>query len=102
MLAIALPVYLPQAIHSPVWVLSASLALNSLLVIGCQTVVVRLLEPIRRTRALAMAAFIWCVSCCLFVLAFFVPDSLCSSFSCVVVLHPCFVTLYTDDKCVGS
>lgn len=85
MLAIALPVYLPQAIHAPAWVLGPALALNALLVISCQTLVVRFLEPHRRTRVLAMAALVWCLSCSLFVLALIIPHLLLVPYLLLVV-----------------
>jgi hypothetical protein len=96
MLAIALPVYLPQAVHAPAWVLGPALALNSLLVISCQTLVVRFLEPHRRTRALGVAALIWCLSCSLFVLAFVVPHFLLVPYLLLVVaFHTLASLVYT-------
>jgi MFS family permease len=85
MLTIALPVYLPQAVHAPAWVLGPALALNSLLVISCQTLVVRFLEPYRRTRVLGMAALVWCLSCSLFVLALIIPHLLLVPYLLLVV-----------------
>lgn len=73
MLGTSLPVYVAEALHAPAWIPGPALTLNSLLVIGCQTLVVRLLEPYRRTRTIGMAALIWCLSCCLFALASIVP-----------------------------
>jgi MFS family permease len=96
MLAIALPVYLPQAVHAPAWVLGPALALNSLLVISCQTLVVRFLEPHRRTRALGVAALVWCLSSSLFVLAFVIPHFLLVPYLLLVVaLHTLASLVYT-------
>jgi MFS family permease len=96
MLAIALPVYLPQAVHAPAWVLGPALALNSLLVISCQTLVVRFLEPHRRTRALGVAALVWCLSCSLFVLALVIPHFLLVPYLLLVVaFHTLASLVYT-------
>jgi MFS family permease len=76
MLGTSLPVYVTEALHAPAWIPGPALTLNSLLVIGCQTLVVRLLEPYRRTRAIGMAALVWCLSCSLFALAPIAPGSL--------------------------
>jgi MFS family permease len=96
MLAIALPVYLPQAVHAPAWVLGPVLALNALLVISCQTLVVRFLEPYRRTRVLGVAALIWCLSCSLFVLALIIPHSFLVPYLLLVVaLHTLASLIYT-------
>jgi MFS family permease len=75
MLGTSLPVYVTEAWHAPAWILGPALTLNSLLVIGCQTLVVRLLEPYRRTRTIGMAALVWCLSCGLFALASIIPGS---------------------------
>lgn len=75
MLGTALPVYVTDALHAPAWIPGPALTLNSVLVIGCQTLVVRLLEPYRRTRTIGMAAVIWCLSCSLFALTSIVPGS---------------------------
>ncbi len=73
MLGIALPVYVTEALHAPAWIVGPLLVLTSLLIIGCQTFIVRLLEPHRRTRAIVSAALIWCGSCSLFALALIIP-----------------------------
>ena len=92
----ALPVYLPQAVHAPAWILGPALLLSSLLVIGCQTLVVRFLEPYRRTRILGVAALVWCLSCSLFVLALIIPRFLLVPYLLLVVaLHTLASLLYT-------
>jgi MFS family permease len=96
MLGIALPVYVTEAIHAPAWILGPALILNALLVIGCQTLVVRFLEPHRRTRVIGAAALVWCFSCSLFVLALIVPGFLLIPYLLlVVVLHTLASLLYT-------
>jgi len=96
MLAIALPVYLPQAVHAPSWVLGPALALNALLVISCQTLVVRFLEPHRRTQVLGVAALLWCLSCSLFVLALIIPHPFLVPYLLLVVaLHTLASLIYT-------
>ncbi len=73
MLGTALPVYITEAVHAPAWIVGPILILTSLLTISCQTLIVRLLEPHRRTRAIVSAALIWCGSCSLFALALMIP-----------------------------
>lgn len=96
MLGTALPVYLTEAIHAPAWILGPALLLNSLLVISCQTLVVRYLEPHRRTRAIGAAACVWCLSCSLFVLALILPSFLLVPYVLLTVaLHTLAFLLYT-------
>jgi MFS family permease len=95
MLGIALPIYVAEAVHAPVWILGPALALNSLLVISCQTLVVRLLEPYRRTRAIGAAALVWCLSCSLFILALVIPHVLLIPYLFLVVtIHTLASMLY--------
>lgn len=96
MLGTALPIYITEAVHAPAWILGPALLLNSLLVIGCQTLVVRFLEPHRRTRAMGAAALVWCLSCSLFVLALIIPRFLLAPYLLLVVaLHTLASLLYT-------
>jgi MFS family permease len=96
MLGTALPVYITEAVHAPVWIVGPLLVLSSLLVIGCQTTIVRLLELYRRTRAIASAALIWCGSCSLFALALIVPHPfLIPYIFLVVILYTLASLLYT-------
>lgn len=96
MLGTALPIYITEAVHAPTWILGPALILNALLVIGCQTLVVRVLEPHRRTRAIGAAALVWCLSCSLFVLALIVPGFLLIPYLLLVVaLHTLASLLYT-------
>lgn len=73
MLGTALPVYVTEALHAPAWIVGPLLILTSLLIISCQTFIVRLLEPHRRTRAIVSAALVWCGACSLFALALIIP-----------------------------
>ncbi len=70
---IALPVYITEAVYGPAWIVGSILVLNSLLIISCQTIIVRFLESHRRTRAIGFAALVWCGACCLFALALIIP-----------------------------
>lgn len=72
---LALPFYITEAVHAPAWIVGSILALNSLLIISCQTLIVRLMESRRRTRAIGLAALVWCGACCLFALALIIPRS---------------------------
>jgi MFS family permease len=95
MLGTALPVYVTEAWHAPAWIPGPALTLNSLLVIGCQTLIVRLLEPYRRTRTIGAAALVWCFSCSLFVLASIVPGSFIIPYLFLaVVIHTLASLLY--------
>lgn len=95
MLGTALPVYATEVVHAPAWVLGPILALSSVLVISCQTLVVRLLEPYRRTRAIGAAALMWCLSCSLFVLAPIIPRVLLIPYLFLVVaIHALASLLY--------
>src|SRR2546430_8657767 len=86
----------PRSTLFPYTTLFRSLILNSLLVIGCQTLVVRFLEPHRRTRAMGAAALVWCLSCSLFVLALSIPHFLLVPYLLLVVaLHTLASLLYT-------
>lgn len=95
MLGTAFPVYVTEAVHAPGWLPGPALMLNSLLVIGCQTLVVRLMEPFRRTRALGAAALVWCISCGCFALALIIPAFLVIPYLFLVVsIHTLASILY--------
>ncbi|GHO46567.1 MFS transporter [Ktedonospora formicarum] len=76
MLTIALPVYVTEAVHAPGWIPGSALMLNSLLIIGGQTLVVRILEPYRRTRSIGAAALTWGVSCSFFAIALLISRTI--------------------------
>ncbi len=96
MLGTALPIYITEAVHAPAWILGPALILNSLLVIGCQTLVVRFLEPHRRTRVLGAAALVWCLSYSLFALVLIIPRFLLVPYLLLAVtLHTLASLLYT-------
>ncbi|GCE06867.1 MFS transporter [Dictyobacter aurantiacus] len=96
MLGTALPIYLPQGLHAPAWILGPLLIFSSLLTISCQTLVVRVLEPHRRTRTIGIAALTWCISCNLFVLALCIPGTLIFPYLLLVVgLHTLASLIYT-------
>ena len=76
MVTIAIPVYSVDVLDAPAWVVGAVFALNTVLLAGFQTMVVRWLEPRRRTRALALAGLIWAASAGVYVLALGVPPAL--------------------------
>jgi Na+/melibiose symporter-like transporter len=76
MLVIGMPVFVIESLGAPAWLPGVLLASNTALVAGAQTVAVRAVEPHRRTRALALAALLWCGWCTATALAFSVPASL--------------------------
>lgn len=67
-LEIALLVYATEALGAPLWIVDAAFALNTEWVVALQTVVVRLLEPNRRTRILLVAGLVWATTNGLFAL----------------------------------
>lgn len=76
MLTIGIPVFAVEALGAPAWLPGILLALNTAFLAGAQTTVVRLMEPHRRTRTLALAALLWCGWCAATALALSVPASL--------------------------
>jgi Na+/melibiose symporter-like transporter len=90
MLGIGVPVYVAGALRAPLWVIGAILAQSCALIAILQTVIVRLLEPYRRTRALILTGWLWCVWYGLLTLALLVPRALLIPFlflvTCVYVL----------------
>lgn len=60
MLGIGVPVYVAGALHAPLWVIGVIMALSTALIAVFQTVVVRVLEPFRRTRVLILTGWLWC------------------------------------------
>ncbi|MBV9231705.1 MAG: MFS transporter, partial [Chloroflexi bacterium] len=81
----ALPVYLIEALHMPAWIVGIAFTLNTVLLTGLQTFVVRLAEPHRRTRVLVVAGLVWIVSCALLALALVLPQSLLIPYILIVV-----------------
>ena len=76
MLGIGVPVYVAGALRAPLWVIGAIMALSTALIAILQTVVVQLLEPYRRTRALILTSWLWGAWCGLLALALLVPQVL--------------------------
>jgi MFS family permease len=76
MLAIGVPVYAVVALGVPAWTIGALFAANTALLALLQTVVVRRLEPHRRTGALALAGALWAGWSVLLAFAVGVPSSL--------------------------
>ncbi len=96
MLGIALPIYITQAVHAPAWIVSPALILSSVLMISCQTLIVRLLESHRRPRVIGTAALVWSGACGLFALALFIPHPfLIPYLFLVVILYTLASLLYT-------
>jgi len=76
MLVVGVPVFAVEILGTPAWVPGVLLASNTALVAGTQTIVVRIVEPHRRTRALGLAGLLWCGWCIGTALALSVPASL--------------------------
>lgn len=76
LLVVALPVYATETLHVPIWAIGVLFALNTAVLALTQTVVVRVLEPYRRTRALVVAGLLWAGWCLLSAVAGVVPPAL--------------------------
>jgi MFS family permease len=76
LLSVGIPVYLATTLKMPAWVIGSVFTLNTVLLATLQTMVVRHLEPHRRTRALILAGCLWSGWCGLVALAFIVPHML--------------------------
>ncbi len=95
MLGLALPVYATEALGAPLWIVGAAFALNTGLIVGTQTIIVRLLEPYRRTRTLVAAGLIWVTANGLFALALAVPQAILAPYLfAVVALYTLGVVMY--------
>ena len=90
MLAIGIPVFVIESLRAGAWLPGILLALNMTLMAGAQTVVVRIVEPHRRTRALALAGLLWCGWCVATALALSVPAALLVPY---LLLTTCIFTL---------
>ena len=84
MLGIGVPVYVAVALRAPLWIIGVIMALSTALIAVFQTVVVRVLEPFRRTRVLILTGWLWCAWCSLLVLALLVPRALLIPFLFIV------------------
>lgn len=84
MLGIGVPVYVAGALRAPLWVIGGIMALSTALIAVFQTVVVRVLEPFRRTRVLILTGLLWCAWCGLLALALLVPRALLIPFLFIV------------------
>ncbi|MBO0793359.1 MAG: MFS transporter [Ktedonobacteraceae bacterium] len=73
-LYLAVPVYFTTALKMPIWFVGVALAFNTVFVATMQTMMVRWLEPFKRTRALMGAGGIWCIWCVTSALAIFIPQ----------------------------
>jgi len=82
---IGLPIYATEAVGAPTVVVGALFSFNTALVIGTQTVLVRRLEPHRRTRILAVASVTWAAGYALFVVALALPHAVVVPFLFVAV-----------------
>jgi len=73
-LGLGIPVFITATLHQPAWLVGFVLAFNTILLAITRTIVVRLLEPYRRTRALVLSGLIWCAWCAVTALAIFIPS----------------------------
>jgi MFS family permease len=75
-LYLAVPVYFTTTLKMPIWFVGVALAFNTILIITMQTMMVRWLEPFKRTRALMTAGGFWCLWGVTSALAVFIPHRL--------------------------
>lgn len=73
MMVIGLPIYATETLRLSTTTVGALFAFNSLLVICTQTVTVRLLRSLRRTRSLLVACLLWIAGCLVFAQAPLIP-----------------------------
>jgi MFS family permease len=76
LLVTGLPIYAIESLGISTAIVGTLFALNTLLIVGGQTVIMRVLEHYRRTRILAVAGLVWVVACALFAMAPALPNSL--------------------------
>lgn len=89
-LGLGIPVYITTTLHQPTWLVGFVLAFNTILLAIIQTIVVRLLKPYRRTRALVLAGLLWSAWCGVTALAIFIPSWLLIPY---LFATTCFYTL---------
>ncbi len=70
------PVYIAETLRAPPWMIVTLIALSTVLIAGLQTVVVRLLEPYRRTHALMFCGWLCGSWCALLAIALVAPQGL--------------------------
>jgi MFS family permease len=76
MMSLGLPIYTTETLKLSTTTVGTLFAFNSLLVICTQTLTVRLLESLRRTRSLMIACLLWVAGCMLFAQAPLIPSVL--------------------------
>ena len=82
---LAVPVYFTTTLKLPIWFVGVTLAFNTGLIAMMQIVVVRWLEPFKRTRTLMTAGVLWCFWCFASAAALFIPHALRIPYLLVVV-----------------
>jgi MFS family permease len=70
---LGIPIYITTTLHQPTWAIGLVLAFNTILLAMLQTIVVRQLEPYRRTRALMLSGLLWGLWCGATALAILIP-----------------------------
>ncbi len=70
---LAVPLYFTVTLKMPIWFVGTALAFNTIVIATMQTMMVRWLEPFRRTRGLIMAGGFWCMWCIASILTVFIP-----------------------------
>jgi MFS family permease len=82
---LAVPVYFTTTLKLPIWFVGVTLAFNTGLIATMQIVIVRWLEPFKRTRNLMTAGILWCFWCFASASALFIPHALRIPYLLVVV-----------------
>jgi MFS family permease len=84
-MGVALPIYLVHGVDEP-WLVGPLLALNTALLAVGQTTVTRVIRPLARTRAIAMAGALWIVWSAGFALAAHLPTAVIVPYLIVVTV----------------
>jgi MFS family permease len=87
-ISLALPVYVLDGLDAPPWIVGPLLAGNMILLALGQTTAVRIVRPLTRTRALALAGALWAVWATASALAVRVPTAILVPY--LVVCTLCF------------
>lgn len=73
-LGLGIPVYITTTLHQSTWLVGFVLGFNTILLASMQTIIVRQLEPYRRTRSLVLAGLLLSAWCGVTALAVFIPS----------------------------
>lgn len=76
LVGVALAIYATEAMQAPIWVVGVTGVVQTGLVVGLQSRIIRRAASYRRTRMMFLAGLLWIVACLVFALGVLVPASL--------------------------